>query len=134
MKRFDIFWIFGLCSFLTSVLVTEATYRSLYDDVDYIEYRKLSGAILINQYPVSCVDQCFYSLSYEHKAGFGSRVHFMITGLALALENRCIFMIGFGNEWHSESEVSPFKPLSKCRCKNKKKRRKNLLVTRNHQM
>jgi len=128
MKRFDIFWIFILFSFPTSVLVTEATYRNFYDDVDYIEYRKLLDAILLNQYPVSCANQCFFSLSYEHKAGFGSRVHFMITGLALALENRCIFMLAFSNEWSIKSEASPFKTLSKCRCKHKKKERK---ITRN---
>lgn len=124
MKGFDIFWFFVLFSILTFVVVTEARYRNSYDDVGYIEYRELSDRILHNQYPVSCVNQCFYSLSYEHKAGFGSRVHFMITGLALALENRCIFMMDFSNEWNSKSEASPFKPLSKCRCTNKKKKRK----------
>mmetsp|Transcript_1043 Transcript_1043/g.3838 ORF Transcript_1043/g.3838 Transcript_1043/m.3838 type:complete len:434 (-) Transcript_1043:2480-3781(-) len=116
------FGIFSLFSFFVTAI---AQYQNQNLEVDDLTgYQELFKEIIHNQFPPSCKNSCFYSLSYEHKAGFGSRVHFMITGLAIAIENRCIFMIDFSNEWTNKSTVSPFKPLSNCTCeKNKNKRR-----------
>jgi len=65
------------------------------------------------QFPFSCENSCYYSLSYNHPHGFGSRVHMMTAALSIALERGCILVAESKNaaEWTHNHAL---KPITNC--------------------
>lgn len=82
-------------------------------DPALISFNNVRALIMKTQFPLSCVNSCFYSLSYNHPHGFGSRTHLMAAGLSVALEKGCIFVAETKTapEW---AGIQPLQPLTNC--------------------
>jgi hypothetical protein len=76
-------------------------------------FNEVTRHIMRIQFPFSCENSCYYSLSYNHPHGFGSRVHMMAAALSIALEKGCIFVAESKNaaEWTHDHAL---KPITNC--------------------
>ena len=82
-------------------------------------FKEVTAHIMKTQFPLSCENSCYYSLSYNHLHGFGSRAYMMAAALSVALEKGCI-LIGESKNAVEWSYNYPLEPLTNCSVSSRK--------------
>lgn len=92
-------------------------------------FNQVTTHIMKTQFPLSCENSCYYSLSYNHPHGFGSRAHIMAAALSVSLERGCILTVEKINavEWTYNHLLEPLTNCSLPVSKKLKKIGKNVL-------
>lgn len=65
---------------------------TLADPGAHHEYTVLYEKLVENQNPPVCAEACFYTMSFRHDAGFGSKVNMMATTLGMAMNDKCVLI------------------------------------------
>jgi hypothetical protein len=87
------------------------------------EYDVLFTKLFENQNPTSCAEACFYTMSFRHEGGFGSKVNMMAAALGMAMNDKCVLIEpntegeDITSAWSRRdvsSTISGIEPLTHC--------------------